>query len=324
MLHSCDELAKAKGIAALIGESTQFEELLVQLKNAAKIDAPLIIFGETGSGKELFARVCHYMSARADKPFVVLNCASMPDSAIENELFGNASNKTEQQGIFEIANGGSVFLDKLGEMSPNLQLKLLRLLQDGTFRRVGEDNEIKVDIRIIGSCTVDLQALVASNQFRSDLYYRLNVLQLHIPSLRERGDDILLLANSFIKDICQITKHESCSLDKKLKEELLAYSWPGNIRQLYNYLYKSIINSNVRVLTDFNISPDISTDNIAKNTQLLSLDLTGSLDEIMQRYEEQVLEELYVKYPSTRKLAKRLGVSHTAIANKLRDYQIGK
>ena len=180
-----------------------------QAKKLSMLEQPLLIQGETGTGKEMLARACHNRSHRAAAPFLVLSCASMPDDVAETELFGHApgsfNHEQGHKGIFEQADGGTVFLDEIGEMSPHLQIKLLRLLQDGTFRRVGAEQEIHVDVRVIASTRHNLADLAESKSFREDLFYRLNVLTLNIPALRERSNDISPLLDLFAVSYTHLT-----------------------------------------------------------------------------------------------------------------------
>lgn len=316
------EISGDNGFEHLVGQSSRFKHLLVQAKKLALLDAPLLIQGETGTGKEMLARACHQRSMRREHPFLVVNCVSMPDNAAETELFGfsGGANEAGKKGIFEQAAGGTVFLYEIGEMSAHLQIKLLRFLQDGTFRRVGEEEEIKVDVRVICSTQKKLPDLIAAGEFREDLYYRLNVLALVVPPLRERTADIVPLAELFLAQFAQELQQAKPKISDKLSQYLSQYAWPGNIRQLRNVLF--------RAMTQVE-GPEITIDDVQlpenETTSIISDEtLDGSLDEIMKRYESGILSNLYSSYPSTRKLAKRLGVSHTAVANKLREYGLSK
>ncbi|KAE8178698.1 transcriptional regulator TyrR [Photobacterium carnosum] len=310
------------GFEHFIGHSSRFKHLLGQAKKLALLDAPLLIQGETGTGKEMLARACHQRSVHRDKPFLVVNCISMPDNAAETELFGCIGSISEpaKKGIFEQAAGGTVFLYEIGEMSKHLQIKLLRFLQDGTFRRVGEEAEIKVSVRVICSTQKRLLDLVADGAFREDLYYRLNVLALVVPPLRERAADIVPLAELFLTQFSQELYQPKPILSEELALALKQYAWPGNIRQLRNVLFRAMTQVEGAEMT----SAYVQLPENESTTVLSEEILTGSLDEIMKRYESGILSNLYQSYPSTRKLAKRLGVSHTAVANKLREYGLSK
>ncbi|MGF1767797.1 transcriptional regulator TyrR [Enterovibrio makurazakiensis] len=310
------------GFEHLVGQSSKFRTLVNQAKKFALLDAPLLIQGETGTGKELLAKACHQRSHRADNPFLLVNCVSMPDDAAETELFGCAPgiDHDGKKGQFEQADGGTVFLYEVGEMSPHLQIKLLRFMQDGTFRRVGEEREIKVDVRVICSTQKNLAERVSAGQFREDLYYRLNVLSLTVPSLRERPSDVQPLAELFLNQFSAELSQEKPMLQQGVPEFLTQYSWPGNVRQLRNVLFRAMTQIEDGCLT----KEDIQLPETEQAAFLTEETMEGSLDDIMKRYESGILSNLYRSYPSTRKLAKRLNVSHTAVANKLREYAIGK
>ncbi|MCC4796557.1 DNA-binding transcriptional regulator TyrR [Enterovibrio norvegicus] len=310
------------GFEHLVGQSSKFRALVNQAKKFALLDAPLLIQGETGTGKELLAKACHQRSHRAEHPFLLVNCVSMPDDAAETELFGCAPGPEREgkKGQFEQADGGTVFLYEVGEMSPHLQIKLLRFMQDGTFRRVGEEHEVKVDVRVICSTQKNLSELVTAGQFREDLYYRLNVLSLTVPPLRERPSDVQPLAELFLNQFSAELGQERPALQSGVPDFLSQYSWPGNIRQLRNVLFRAVTQIEDGTLT----KEDIQLPETEQSAFLTEESMDGSLDDIMKRYESGILSNLYRSYPSTRKLAKRLSVSHTAIANKLREYSIGK
>lgn len=309
----------------LVSLSSAMRKAVREAKKMAILDAPMLLIGETGTGKELLARACHKASHRTDMPFLVLNCASLPDSVAETELFGYGPNTLEasdksKQGLFEQANGGTVFLDEVGEMSTQLQTKLLRFLQDGSFRRVGDDKEVHVDVRIICSTQKDLPGLVQERKFREDLYYRLNVLTLLVPPLRERKADVIPLAESFVKKVSQQLGRIPPRLSKTCQEYLTSYPWPGNVRQLENSIYRA-----VSLLEDNELSREhMQLPAFANDFGYMEKEFQGSLDDAVKRFEASLLRRLYPNYPSTRQLARKLGLSHTAIANKLREYGINK
>ena len=313
------------GFEHFVGVSNRHKALMSQAKKLAMLDQPLLIEGDTGTGKEMLAKACHSRSNRASNPFLVLSCASMPDDVAETELFGHApgsfNHEHGHKGIFEQANGGTVLLDEIGEMSPHLQIKLLRFLQDGTFRRVGEEHEVHVDVRIIASTRHNLADLAEQGAFREDLYYRLNVLTLTIPPLRERASDIAPLLDLFIAKHSQKLAIAKPQCTDTLVKDLGSYPWPGNMRQLDNSVLRALtqITGNSLQIEDFKLP---KLESVA--TSGVNLNLDGSLDDMMKDYESRILEKLYQSFPSSRKLAKRLNVSHTSIANKLRDYNIRK
>ncbi|SUC35385.1 Transcriptional regulatory protein tyrR [Providencia rustigianii] len=309
------------GFSQIVAVSSAMVQVVERAKRVAMLDEPLLLVGETGTGKDILAKACHLHSNRGNAPFLGLNCASMPDDVVESELFGYAAgaypNALEgKKGFFEQANGGTVLLDEIAEMTPQMQIKLLRFLNDGTFRRVGEEHEVKVNVRVICVTQKNLPELVEQKKFREDLYYRLNVLTLTIPPLRERTEDIKPLTKVFVSNFSKELNIDEPKISPSLIEYLSSYYWPGNVRQLRNTLYQALtqFNGNVLDIEDIQL-PDVA------NTPAIALDtLNGSLDEITKRYEASVLARLYRDYPSTRKLAKRLDISHTAIANKLREY----
>lgn len=303
----------------IVAASQKMKHVVEQARKLATLTAPLLITGDTGTGKDLLAYACHLASPRATKPYLALNCASIPEESVESELFGHAPEG--KKGFFEQANGGSVLLDEIGEMSPRMQVKLLRFLNDGTFRRVGEDHEVHVDVRVICATQRNLVELVQKGLFREDLYYRLNVLTMNLPPLRERPQDIMPLTELFVARFADEQGVPRPKLSQDLPPLLNRYSWPGNVRQLKNAIYRALTQLEGYELRAQDILlPDYDAASVAVGEDAME----GSLDEITSRFERSVLTQLYRNYPSTRKLARRLGVSHTAIANKLREYGLSQ
>jgi transcriptional regulator of aroF, aroG, tyrA and aromatic amino acid transport len=304
--------------------SQPMKKLVKEARRMAQLDAPMIIFGETGTGKELLANACHKASRRADKGFLVLNCASIPDNVAETELFGygpGAFGSTESKsGLLEQAQGGTILLDEVGDMSFALQSKLLRLLQDGSFRRIGDEKEVTIDVRFICTTHKDLSQMVREKTFREDLYYRLNVFNLTVPALRDRKSDVLPLALLFIKKHAVRHGIPLPTLSKSCSEYVQKYPWPGNVRQLDNVIFRamSLLDSNVLERQHLQLPAASSTINLFDEMTM------GTLEQEVKRFEMNLLRSLYPSYPSTRQLAKKLGLSHTAIANKLREYGINK
>lgn len=228
----------AEGLQGLIGRSAPLMQLKARVRKVAGLDAPLLIQGETGTGKELVARACHALSARREEPFLALNCAALPESLAESELFGYASGaftgaqRGGKPGLLELADRGTVFLDEVGEMSPYLQAKLLRFLSDGCFRRIGGEREVRVNVRVLCATHRNLAKMVGEGSFREDLYYRLNGLVLQLPALREREDRPQLLAQLLAEE----SRGRSIVLDEDVRQVLLDHPWPGNVRQLRNVL----------------------------------------------------------------------------------------
>jgi TyrR family helix-turn-helix protein len=316
----------AEGLDALLGKSAVLKDLKARLRKVASLDAPLLIQGETGTGKELVARACHAMSARRDAPFLALNCAALPESLAESELFGysagafTGAQRGGKPGLLELADSGTVFLDEVGEMSPYLQAKLLRFLSDGCFRRIGGDREVQVNVRVLCATHRNLERMVGEGSFREDLYYRLNVLNLMVPPLRERGQDILLLAEHFLRQACAQIQRPPCRLAPATHPVLLGNRWSGNVRQLQNVIFRAAAISEGELID----CDSLELAGTALSTRDADpLDIT-SLEEAVQGFEKDLLQRLYAVYPSTRQLAARLDTSHTAIGQRLRKYGISR
>ena len=308
--------------AGIQAASSAMKKVIREAKRMALLDSSMLIVGETGTGKEILARACHAASDRAEHPFMTLNCASLPDDVAESELFGSGEKAGEEakRGLFELANNGTIFLDEVGEMSAKLQIKLLRVIQDGSFRRVDDEQEIKVNVRFISSTNKDLLQMVSAGEFREDLYYRLNVLGLNIPPLRERRPDILPLAEYFISKAAQPQGRLSVSLSDDCRDFIEHYPWPGNVRQLENVLIRAVSLLDGEVIETDSLQLPAYT----REHGYLEQEFEGTLDGAVKEFEADLLRKLYPAYPSTRQLAKKLGLSHTAIANKLREYGINK
>ncbi|MEE1925226.1 sigma-54-dependent transcriptional regulator [Pseudomonas sp. 148P] len=315
---------QGEGLGSLLGESAPLKELKTRLHKVASLDAPVLIQGETGTGKELVARACHALSARRDASFLALNCAALPESLAESELFGysagafTGAQRGGKPGLLELADGGTVFLDEVGEMSPYLQAKLLRFLNDGSFRRVGGAGEVRVDVRVVCATHRDLENMVLEGSFREDLYYRLNVLNLRVPPLRERGRDILLLAEHFLAQACAQIRRAPCRLALATQPLLLGNRWAGNVRQLQNVIFRAAAISEGEVID----CGDLELAGTALNGQQGEAAEVTSLEAAVGDFEKALLEKFYAAYPSTRQLAVRLRTSHTAIGQRLRKYGI--
>ncbi|WP_044618472.1 transcriptional regulator TyrR [Gynuella sunshinyii] len=309
----------------IISESPLMKKLIRQAKKMSQLDAPILISGATGTGKNLLAKACHQHSLRRDKPFLTLNCGSLPKEAAESELFGQTEGAfegaRESKGIFEQAEGGTVFLDEIGELDLSLQTKFLGLLQNGRFRKVGAEQEVRVDVRIICSSQQNLVKKCQQGTFRQDLYYRLDVLSLELPALRDRPLDILPLAEHFIARFSEPQK-KYFTLSKPCQNLLTQYQWPGNVRQLENTLFKAVTLLEGEVMEPEDIQLPENDVSFSSFGYRLDENFSGSLDEAVKKFESEILRRLYPAYPSSRLLGRKLGISHTAIANKLRDYGI--
>ncbi|MBI1816877.1 MAG: sigma 54-interacting transcriptional regulator [Deltaproteobacteria bacterium] len=230
----------------IVGDSVALRRVLVQAEQVAPTDAAVLITGETGTGKELIARAVHNRSPRREQSFVAVNCSALPAGLIESELFGHERGAftgavTRKIGRFEVANGGTIFLDEIGELAPDLQPKLLRVLQSGEFERVGATRTLKVDVRVIAATNCDLAAAVAQGQFRADLYYRLGVFPIHMPALRERREDVPLLAWFFITRKQNKLGKRIDKIPEQAMTALVSYPWPGNVRELENVIERALI-----------------------------------------------------------------------------------
>ncbi len=308
--------------AQIVSKNPRMQDVIEKAKKFALLDVPLLIQGETGTGKDVIAKACHDFSERRDHAFLAVNCAGIPGEDAETEMFGRRNKDGEFIGFFEYADGGTVLLDGVEELPLTLQAKLLRFLSDGTFRRVGEEEERYANVRVICTAQQPLQHYVEQGKMRSDLFHRLNVLSLNLPLLRERKEDLALLSHQLIQEISEKLGIFPPHFDENLLRYLQEYPWPGNIRELYNALYRacSLCQNNQLRIEDLGLAPQIP------HSQDIDQFITegDTLDEMVGRFEAAVLNKFYAKYPSSRKLATRLGVSHTAIANKLRQYGIGK
>ncbi len=236
------------GFSNIIGNSEQMHEIFDQLRLVAPTKANILICGETGTGKDLIAHAIHNNSPRKDKPFIPINCAAISSELLASELFGHEKGAftgavRQRQGAFELANGGTLLLDEVGEMSPEIQAKFLRVIEDQQFRRLGGEIPIKVDVRIISATNKDLTEEVESGRFREDLYYRLKVVTINVPPLRERKTDIPLLVNAFLKESNQENNKNVSHIDPEVMERLMNYDWPGNARELKNVLESIVVMS---------------------------------------------------------------------------------
>src|SRR5687767_557820 len=241
-----EELAVRRGAPLLVGEDASLRKIFSALQRAAATDTTVLIEGESGTGKELFARSLHALSARTDAPFVAINCAAIPETLLETELFGHEKGAftgavARKPGKFEMAHRGTLFLDEIGDLPMALQAKILRALEERRFERVGGTASVQVDVRVVAATNRHLKAAVAARQFREDLYFRLSVFPITIPPLRERPDDILMLARFFIERFSRDLKKKPLSLAQSAIEELRAYAWPGNVRELQNCIERAVI-----------------------------------------------------------------------------------
>ncbi|MDR3554942.1 MAG: sigma-54 dependent transcriptional regulator [Syntrophobacteraceae bacterium] len=233
----------------IVGKSARMQRIFELIEKVAPTRATVLITGDSGTGKELIARAIHYNSPRINQPFISVNCGALPETLLESELFGHEKGAfsgavSQRKGRFELAHEGTLFLDEISEMSPPLQVKLLRILQEMEFERVGGSHTLKVDVRVVAASNRNLKEESANGRFRSDLYYRLNVVHVHLPSLRERKDDLPLLVNHFLAKYAKEALRESVSLSSGAMKRILDYHWPGNVRELENAIERAMILSN--------------------------------------------------------------------------------
>jgi Nif-specific regulatory protein len=241
-----EEIYQDKGYHAFVSKSPVIREKLDIIERVAKTDSSVLLLGESGVGKELFAEQIHLRSHRVKNPFVRINCAAIPEGLLESELFGHVKGAftnalQDRKGRFEAAGGGTIFLDEIGDMPLSLQAKILRVIQQKTFEKVGSDQSVTVDVRILAATNKDIEAMVEKGEFRGDLYYRLNVLPIYIPPLRQRPEDIPELANFFLQKYRAETKKQFSGFSNEAMEEMLSYAWPGNVRELQNCIERACV-----------------------------------------------------------------------------------
>jgi len=320
-----------QGIDNIIGQSASIQLLKEQTARFAELELPVLINGETGTGKELVARALHNASYRQQAPFLALNCAALPEHLLESELFGYANGaftgaqKGGKPGLLELAEGGTLFLDEIAEMSPYLQAKLLRFLQDFTFRRLGGTKELHANVRVLSATHQDLLAMIAKQKFREDLFYRLNVLNLNSPPLRERVEDIALIARHFVVLAAAQMNLKLPIIDESAMQLLSSYRWPGNIRELQNVLFRAVALNEHGDISSQDISVALAQFKQHEPTNVVDCKVENELADwasAQANFEQQLLTTLYPFYPTTRKLAARLKVSHNKIAMKLRQFGI--
>jgi two-component system response regulator AtoC len=307
-----------------VGSSPAFEQIVQTVRKVGPTDSTALILGETGVGKELVARSIHHFSLRNDKPFVKVNCSAIPENLVESELFGHERGAftgavTNKPGRFELADGGTVFLDEIGEVPPSLQIKLLNVLQDSAFERVGGVRTIKVDIRIVAATNRDLASEVNEGRFRADLFYRLNVVPIRIPPLRERREDLEPTISYFLRRYGRKYSKETLSLAPEVMVAFTTYSWPGNVRELENVLERMIVLSEVKVL-----GPDLLPEEFGETGASKAGDtLKNAVGGLSAAAEKQMIVDALSKVGNNRtKAAQLLGISRRTLQNKIKKYGI--
>ncbi|WP_229854711.1 sigma 54-interacting transcriptional regulator [Thalassotalea marina] len=318
---------KDDALNAIIGNSPAIKLIIAQIQRFADLDLPVLITGETGTGKELVARALHQLSPRNANPFLSLNCAAIPEPLLESELFGYESGaftgakRSGKPGLIELADGGTIFLDEIAEMSNYLQAKLLRFLQDLTYRKVGGTKELNANVKIITASHQNFNELIINKTFREDLYYRINVLKIQLPPLSERKSDIEILTHHFIVRAAQQLSHAMPSIEQEAMNLLVNFDWPGNIRQLENTIFKLVAMCDENSISAEDVLQVVSGNETIGVGNLVENEIQD-WNSAQAEFEKQLLVKLYPMYPSTRKLADRLNVSHNKIAMKLRAYNI--
>jgi len=306
----------------IIGNSSAMQEVFDLIAQVAQSDSTVIIRGESGVGKELVAQAIHYNSPRSNRPFIKVNCAALPETVIESELFGHEKGAftgaiTQRQGRFELADGGSIFLDEIGDLSPVMQIRLLRVLQEREFERVGGTQTLKVNVRIIAATNRDLEEMMADERFRQDLYYRLNVFPIHIPPLRERRADILDLANHFVERYGKLNHKNVRRISTPAIDMLSSYHWPGNVRELENCIERAVLLTNDDVVHGHHLPPTLQT---AEATDTgIKQTLQAALDSIER---ELIIEALKNCRGNMTKAAKELGVTERIMGLRIKKYGI--
>ena len=330
-----------KGKIPLIYKSTAIADVVAKVKKVAPFNSIVLIHGESGVGKEIIARMIHEKSDRTSKELIIVNCAGLSETLLSSELFGHMKGSftgaiKDKMGRFEIANGGSIFLDEIGDISPNMQLKLLRVIQEGEFERVGGIETIKVDVRIICATNKNLAIEVKSGRFREDLFYRLNVIPIFVPPLRNRREDIIPIAENYIHKFCGENKKNVLQLDQGAKQILIKYSWPGNVRELQNMIERAVVFSSCNLIDEEIILSSINMDQVysdepaetCKNMENIFDPIAESLKDkpLKLRTEltekREILKELKSNNNNKSFTAEKLGMTRPTLYKKLKKYDI--
>ncbi len=310
----------------IVSHSRQMEEALNMVGRVAGSSATVMILGESGTGKELIARAIHYASPRAERPLIKVNCAALPENLLESELFGHEKGAftgamSRRIGRFEQAHQGSIFLDEIGDLTPALQVKLLRVIQEKEFERVGGNQTIRVDVRIIAATNRNLEESIAKGVFREDLYYRLNVVTLRLPTLRERKEDIPLLIDHFLRKYGEENKRRMSGVSKEAREILLRYGYPGNVRELENIVERAVVLCRGDLITSQDLPLNLRE---GKSEISLGMDRKGrTLPDTLEEVERQLIQKALEKGGGIQtKAAEELGISERVLRYKMKKYKI--
>ena len=320
-----EEFQNQNRVDNIIGSDTKFREIVKECLKVAKTDIPVLLTGETGTGKEVMAKALHTNSLRYDKPFVSINCAAIPFELLESELFGymdgafTGAKRGGKKGKFQLANGGTIFLDEIGDMPSSMQAKLLRVLQEKEIEPLGSEKSIPLDVRVVAATRQDLEAKMKDGSFREDLYYRLSVFNIHIPPLRERGGDSLELAEFFLDELNHKYKTYK-TFSKAVKAYFLKYQWPGNVREVNNVVQSAYAISTENII-DIN---DIPARMLQQEKPAINLDKNKkSLGQMVDDYEKEVILELLKKHKGNcLEAAKEAGIHKSNFYRKLQKYGI--
>jgi Nif-specific regulatory protein len=316
------ELKERYGFTNLVGTSGPMRQVHEQLARVARANTTVLLRGESGTGKELLAHAIHYNSARAKRPFVKVSCAALPHDLIESELFGYERGAFTgahgmKKGRFEIASGGTLFLDEIGELTPMTQVKLLRVLQEREFERVGGTESIKVNIRLVAATNKDLEKAIAKGEFREDLYHRLNVFTIFVPPLRERKSDVMLLADHFLEKFAREHNKQVRRISTPAIDMLASYHWPGNVRELANVVERAVVVCDANVIHAHHLPPTLQTAEASGTT------LTRTLRETLEAVERDALQDALKSARGNRaKAARLLGSTERVFNYRVRKYGI--
>jgi DNA-binding NtrC family response regulator len=318
------QLRQKGAFGKLIGQSNEMQKAYGWIDVAANSTAPVFIHGESGTGKELVARTIHESSLRRERPFVAINCAAIPETLMESEIFGHERGAftgalERRAGCFELADGGTLLLDEIAEMNTAVQAKLLRILQDGTFRRVGGSKESRVDVRVIAATNRAPAAALAAGTLREDLFYRLSVFVISVPPLRERRDDIVPLAHRFIEEFNVEYQRQVIGLSADAEEALLRHTWPGNVRELRNVMQRAVVMSQGPLLTAEHLTPALP---IESRRPAPTRRITPEVTSIREMERRLIIEALKRSGQDKTRAAVELGISPKTLYNKLAKYKI--
>ncbi|MFZ5434611.1 MAG: sigma-54-dependent transcriptional regulator [Calditrichota bacterium] len=317
------KLAEEGAVPKLIGSSQHMRELTDLIGRVAPSDSTILITGESGTGKEVVAQVIHQLSERARNEFVTVNCGALPDTLLESELFGHTRGSftgaiKDKEGLFKVASGGTLFLDEIGDMSPALQVKLLRALQEREILPLGATRPIKIDVRVIAATNADLDRKQKSGEFRSDLYYRLSVIPIHVYPLRERKEDIMDLAQYFLDRTCKRHGLPLKRMSEDVQRLFMSYAWPGNVRELENTIERTVILSEAETISA-SVLPGKIQSSESSSFRPVQESPTGTLEEVEKQYLLRVLEETGWQ---KKKASEILGIDPSTIYRKLQRYGI--